>query len=404
MTGKAPGAPCKRCRAGSIPAFSTVGSEGDGNPPGLGPGQTRFDSEVRYARVGNRTTGCSQKAACCGFESRLAHAMPSRLTAGRPALDQAVEVRILGGQLRRCAWCGCAFVRRMARFDSVHRLSVPTEPAPYDPVVESDDGFVRIQVKSTSARDVGRWAVSISRREYTPGILNAGGARKDCVYRDTEIDYFFIVTGDGSQYIIPLKATNGIGHITLDSKYAAFRVQLWKVNRPGCRAPLLADARVTPWASTAPPSALWRMNQPGRWHRSESGRARRRAGIRVLRPPPSPVRSHRAGEPIWGVIPPGAGTASKADRRSRAGDRALRSPLNGRDPAGRRGLPDTQVSLGSTPRRPTGAYPLRLISGWKGNRYTRVRSPPPLHRKGDLSMSKQAAGNRIRLPAPQAFR
>jgi hypothetical protein len=27
MTGKAPGAPCKRCRAGSIPAFSTIGLE-----------------------------------------------------------------------------------------------------------------------------------------------------------------------------------------------------------------------------------------------------------------------------------------------------------------------------------------------------------------------------------------
>jgi hypothetical protein len=35
MTGKAPGAPCKRCRAGSIPAFPT-GSEGDGNPIALG--------------------------------------------------------------------------------------------------------------------------------------------------------------------------------------------------------------------------------------------------------------------------------------------------------------------------------------------------------------------------------
>jgi hypothetical protein len=46
MTGKAPGTPRKRRRVGSIPAFSTIGSEGDGNPPGLGPGQTRFDSEV----------------------------------------------------------------------------------------------------------------------------------------------------------------------------------------------------------------------------------------------------------------------------------------------------------------------------------------------------------------------
>jgi hypothetical protein len=35
-----------------------------------------------------------------------------------------VQVRALVPQLRRCAWCDCAFVRRMARFDSVHRLRV----------------------------------------------------------------------------------------------------------------------------------------------------------------------------------------------------------------------------------------------------------------------------------------
>ena len=42
-TGKAPGAPCKRCRAGSIPAFST-GFEEDGNPPRSGRGKTGFSS------------------------------------------------------------------------------------------------------------------------------------------------------------------------------------------------------------------------------------------------------------------------------------------------------------------------------------------------------------------------
>jgi hypothetical protein len=35
-----------------------------------------------------------------------------------------VQVRVLVPQLRRCARCGCAFVRRMARFDSVYRLRV----------------------------------------------------------------------------------------------------------------------------------------------------------------------------------------------------------------------------------------------------------------------------------------
>jgi hypothetical protein len=36
----------------------------------------------------------------------------------------------------------------------------------------------------------------------------------------------------------------------------------WKVNRPGCRAPLLADARVTPWLSSSPPSSE---DEPARW-------------------------------------------------------------------------------------------------------------------------------------------
>jgi hypothetical protein len=60
---------------------------------------------------------------------------------------------------------------------------------------------------------------------------------------------------------------------------------------------------------------LWRMNQPGRWHRLEGGRASKGAGIRVLRPPPSPDCSHRAGEPTWRVNPPG----SRAPPRKRLG-------------------------------------------------------------------------------------
>jgi PD-(D/E)XK endonuclease len=103
---------------------------------------------------------------------------------------------------------------------------VPTEPAPYDLVVESDEGFARIQVKSTTIRDAGRWSVSISRREYLPGVPNEKRARKECAYSENQVDFFFIVTGDGSQFLVPLKVTNGAGNLVLDSKYAAFRVQL----------------------------------------------------------------------------------------------------------------------------------------------------------------------------------
>lgn len=72
MTGKAPGAPCKRCRAGSIPAFST-GSEGDGNPPGLGPGQTRFDSEVPDHTPLDQQAEHPLKSGKCRFDSCGVH-------------------------------------------------------------------------------------------------------------------------------------------------------------------------------------------------------------------------------------------------------------------------------------------------------------------------------------------
>lgn len=86
---------------------------------------------------------------------------------------------------------------------------MPTEPAPYDLVVESDEGLSRIQVKSTITHDAGRWVVGISRKEYAAGVTNSGGARRQCVYKDGEIDFFFVVTLDGSQFLIPLGVTNG---------------------------------------------------------------------------------------------------------------------------------------------------------------------------------------------------
>jgi hypothetical protein len=107
-----------------------------------------------------------------------------------------------------------------------YQVSVPTEPAPYDLVVESDEGLLRVQVKSTTAREAGRWTVGISRKEYRAGVMSSGGARRECVYREGEIDFFFIVTADGSQFLIPWGVTSGIGQLTLDSKYGAYRVQL----------------------------------------------------------------------------------------------------------------------------------------------------------------------------------
>ncbi|MCV7174764.1 group I intron-associated PD-(D/E)XK endonuclease [Mycolicibacterium sphagni] len=104
-------------------------------------------------------------------------------------------------------------------------VSIPIEPAVYDLITESDAGLARVQVKSTNRKDQDRWCVSISHQPYSAdAVRNAGGARKHCPYSEDKIDFFFILTGDGDRYLIPITATNGQRHLSLDVKYVNFKV------------------------------------------------------------------------------------------------------------------------------------------------------------------------------------
>jgi hypothetical protein len=109
-----------------------------------------------------------------------------------------------------------------------YTVCLPVEPALYDLVVDSDEGLVKVQVKSTVSKDrsgIGRWSVRIHRMAYDSTIKpTANGARTRCAYAPGEVDYFFIVTADDDYYLIPLAVTGGLGSLTLDSKYAAFKV------------------------------------------------------------------------------------------------------------------------------------------------------------------------------------
>lgn len=108
-----------------------------------------------------------------------------------------------------------------------YTVCIPAEPALYDLVVDSDVGLVKVQVKSTFSQDpkTGRWVVRIHRMTYSPDAkLTTNGARVKCVYAPGEIDFFFIVTADNVNYLIPLGVTKGAGALALDSKYAAFKV------------------------------------------------------------------------------------------------------------------------------------------------------------------------------------
>jgi hypothetical protein len=99
----------------------------------------------------------------------------------------------------------------------------------------------------------------------------------------------------------------------------------WKVNRPGRRARPLSDARVTPWASIALPSSE---DEPARRLAPAGNRAALWGEFRVLRPLPSPVCSHRAGEqsPMESEPARDAGAAPNAAGRFGVAVRVCRSP------------------------------------------------------------------------------
>lgn len=106
-------------------------------------------------------------------------------------------------------------------------VSVPLEVAPYDLVTESDEGLKRVQVKSTNSRhSSGRYIAYTRRLLYdATATANARGRVRRACYTEADVDYFFILTGAGTKYLIPLCAVPGLMTLTLDEKYVNFVVE-----------------------------------------------------------------------------------------------------------------------------------------------------------------------------------
>jgi len=76
--------------------------------------------------------------------------------------------------------------------------AIPVEPALYDLLVSMPDGIKRVQVKTTTYYSKNGWQVVVGRRPYSEGN------RKGLVpYDPALIDWFFIVDGDLTMYLIP---------------------------------------------------------------------------------------------------------------------------------------------------------------------------------------------------------
>jgi hypothetical protein len=146
--------------------------------------------------------------------NRRAIVPSSPLPFAAPPDDRGLSAAAIGEAI---AW----FLRRG------YAASVPVEPTRYDLVVESDEGFKRVQVKSSTRRDPsGRWIVRIGRMQYDGnGTSGSNGKRRGRPYAAGEVDLFLIVTGDRSIFLIPIDLVSGQVALTLDRKYAAYKVQ-----------------------------------------------------------------------------------------------------------------------------------------------------------------------------------
>jgi hypothetical protein len=105
--------------------------------------------------------------------------------------------------------------------------SIPLEPTRYDLVVESDSGFKRVQVKSSTFQDrSGAWVTCTHRTQYDSTVVARGtaGKRRKVRYTKDEVDWFFIVVGDGSKYLIPLEVVGDTLRLSLGKKYENYKI------------------------------------------------------------------------------------------------------------------------------------------------------------------------------------
>jgi len=83
-------------------------------------------------------------------------------------------------------------------------VGLPVEPAVYDLLVAMPDGIKRVQVKTTTCYAKDGWTVVVGRRPYS-----VGNRERRVPYDPELIDWFFIVDGNLTIYLIPSRVIAG---------------------------------------------------------------------------------------------------------------------------------------------------------------------------------------------------
>jgi len=125
-----------------------------------------------------------------------AHLLTDSLTTGtgRPASQPLLN------NLRHAAPLLAAASLRMRG----HHVSWPLEPARYDLLADLGGEIVRVQVKTTTHQQQGRWTVWLSSTSPTR-----------TVYADDEVDAFYVIDGDMTHYWLPLERVAGYQAVAL---------------------------------------------------------------------------------------------------------------------------------------------------------------------------------------------
>ena len=85
-----------------------------------------------------------------------------------------------------------------------HHVSWPLEPTRYDLLVDLDSRLVRVQVKTTTHRQEGRWTVWLSSTSPTRQV-----------YASDEVDAFYVIDGDLTHYWLPHERVAGFQAVAL---------------------------------------------------------------------------------------------------------------------------------------------------------------------------------------------
>jgi hypothetical protein len=96
--------------------------------------------------------------------------------------------------------------------------AIPIEPTVYDLLVSTPDGIKRVQVKTTTYNGKTGWQAGVGRRPYS-----IGNKERQIPYDPELIDWFFIVDGDLTMYLIPSRVIAGRVSILLHT-YARYIV------------------------------------------------------------------------------------------------------------------------------------------------------------------------------------